>query len=118
MKTTTRLLPLLLLLLTPARLRAQSLDAATDARVDAAPVVDAASDAASGAAGAGGSGGPKDGGARDAAPPPPITFFLNESPGCALGGAADPDGGALFGVALAGWALGRRRGNAGRAARV
>jgi len=113
MKTTMKWLPLFLLLLTPTRLRAQGLDAATDAPSDAASIADASrSDAASGAGGAGGAGGAsgaKDGGTHDAAAPPPINFFLNESPGCAFGGALDPSTGALSGVALGAFALGRRR---------
>jgi|HubBroStandDraft_2_1064218.scaffolds.fasta_scaffold448713_1 uncharacterized protein (TIGR03382 family) len=121
MKTKTVLRMLILLSFPAGHLRAQSLDGAVDARVDGLSPADAArSDAATDApggggrdasGGGGGSGGSKDAGLHDAAPPPPIKFFLNESPGCSIGGSTSPvnGGGALLGVALVVFALLRRR---------
>lgn len=145
MKTKT-VVPMLLLLLVPAGyVRAQSLDGAVDAKADASPAVDAArldaatggaggaagsagaADAATGGAtgakdaGSGGAAGAKDAGvAHDAAPPPPINFLFNESPGCSIGGSTSPGGrgGVWIATTLVSAAILRRRRRDGESRRT
>ncbi|HVY37554.1 MAG TPA: hypothetical protein VHM31_06450 [Polyangia bacterium] len=115
MKMKTLFVIVTLPLLSARRAPAQAVDAAPDAAADAA--TDGAPSDAGGAAGIGGddasgiggaagggrSGAGKDGGAHDAAPPPPAKFFYRDHPGCSIAASPDAPAGALLaagGVAL------------------